>query len=194
MLTRIYGIAFSNKQDWTIIWKWWKRRKKRPQEIGQRVGTFYDFRRSRQRFAIVGSPTALSSAKNWRIICYAKELEQGYKYVYTPILAHKKLYENFRTSRSLTKKICITRLILRAKNTTWSRWTVRIIIWFTSAGKWVTKTCLYDWQNSVWCAQIWTLRRINRTYPSAGFYPKRLAYLLPKKPAQKRTDRSIKTF
>ena len=93
MLTRIYGIAFSNKQELDDYLKMMEEAEKRDhRKLGKELELFMISEEVGKGLPL-WLPNGAFIRKKLEDYIYAKELEQGYKYVYTPILAHKKLYE-----------------------------------------------------------------------------------------------------
>ena len=104
MLTRIYGVAFSTKQELDDYLKMMEEAEKRdPSQTWQGTGTFYDFRRSRQRFAVMVAQTALLSAENWKIICIRKNWKMDINMSIRRFSPQKTL-RNFRPSRPLQRR------------------------------------------------------------------------------------------
>ena len=115
MLTRIYGVAFSSKQELDDYIKMMEEAEKRDhRKLGKELELFMISEEVGKGLPL-WLPNGAFIRRKLEDYMYQKELENGYKYVYTPIIAHKKLYETSTTS-PIIKKICTARLILRARN------------------------------------------------------------------------------
>ena len=93
MLTRIYGVAFSTKQELDDYLKMIEEAEKRDhRKLGKELELFMISEEIGKGLPI-WLPNGAFIRRKMEDYMYQKELENGYKYVYTPILAHKKLYE-----------------------------------------------------------------------------------------------------
>ena len=93
MLTRIYGVAFSNKQELDDYLKMMEEAEKRDhRKLGKELELFMISEEVGKGLPL-WLPNGAFIRRKLEDYMYQKELENGYKYVYTPVLAHKKLYE-----------------------------------------------------------------------------------------------------
>ncbi|MDE2218541.1 MAG: threonine--tRNA ligase [Patescibacteria group bacterium] len=93
MLTRIYGVAFSSKQELDDYLKMLEEAEKRDhRKLGKELELFMISEEVGKGLPL-WLPNGAFIRRKMEDYMYQKELEKGYKYVYTPILAHKKLYE-----------------------------------------------------------------------------------------------------
>ena len=93
MLTRIYGVAFSSKQELDDYLKMLEEAEKRDhRKLGKELCLFM-ISEDVGKGLPLWLPNGAFIRRKLEDYMYQKELENGYKYVYTPILAHKKLYE-----------------------------------------------------------------------------------------------------
>lgn len=93
MLTRIYGVAFSTKQELDDYLKTMEEAEKRDhRKLGRELDLFMISEEVGKGLPL-WLPNGAFIRKKLEDYMYQKELENGYKYVYTPILARKKLYE-----------------------------------------------------------------------------------------------------
>ena len=93
MLTRIYGVAFSSKQELDDYIKMMEEAEKRDhRKLGKELELFMISEEVGKGLPL-WLPNGAFIRRKLEDYMYQKELENGYKYVYTPIIAHKKLYE-----------------------------------------------------------------------------------------------------
>ena len=93
MLTRIYGVAFSGKQELDDYLKMMEEAEKRDhRKLGKELELFMISEEVGKGLPL-WLPNGAFIRRKLEDYMYQKELANGYKYVYTPILAHKKLYE-----------------------------------------------------------------------------------------------------
>jgi len=93
MLTRIYGVAFETKQELDDYLKMLEEAEKRDhRKLGREMELFM-ISEDVGKGLPLWLPKGAFIRKKLEDYMYAKELERGYKYVYTPVLTHKKLYE-----------------------------------------------------------------------------------------------------
>ena len=93
MLTRIYGVAFSNKQELDDYLKMMEEAEKRDhRKLGKELELFMISEEVGKGLPL-WLPNGAFIRKKLEDYMYEKELANNYKYVYTPILAHKRLYE-----------------------------------------------------------------------------------------------------
>lgn len=93
MLTRIYGVAFETKQKLDDYFKMMEEAEKRDhRKLGKELELFIISEEVGKGLPL-WLPNGAFIRKKLEDYMYQKELENGYKYVYTPILARKKLYE-----------------------------------------------------------------------------------------------------
>lgn len=93
MLTRIYGVAFFSKQELDDYLKMMEGAEKRDhRKLGKELELFMISEEVGKGLPL-WLPNGAFIRRKMEDYMYQKELEKGYKYVYTPILAHKKLYE-----------------------------------------------------------------------------------------------------
>ena len=95
MLTRIYGVAFfrAKTRAWMIILKIMEEAEKRDhRKLGKELELFMISEEVGKGLPL-WLPNGAFIRRKLEDYMYQKELENGYKYVYTPVLAHKKLYE-----------------------------------------------------------------------------------------------------
>ena len=93
MLTRIYGVAFETKQKLDDYLKMMEEAEKRDhRKLGKELDLFMVSEDIGKGLPI-WLPNGAFIRRKMEDYMYQKELDNGYKYVYTPIIAHKKLYE-----------------------------------------------------------------------------------------------------
>ncbi|MCK6462255.1 MAG: threonine--tRNA ligase [Candidatus Pacebacteria bacterium] len=93
MLTRIYGVAFETKEELDAYLKMMEEAEKRDhRKLGKELELFMISEEVGKGLPL-WLPNGAFIRRKMEDYMYQKELEKGYKYVYTPILAHKKLYE-----------------------------------------------------------------------------------------------------
>jgi threonyl-tRNA synthetase len=93
MLTRIYGVAFETKQDLNDYLKLLEEAKKRDhRKLGQELDLFMTSDRIGQGL-VMFLPKGALIYKKLQDYMYEKELERGYHYVQTPVLAREDLYK-----------------------------------------------------------------------------------------------------
>lgn len=93
MLTRIYGLAFGSKSELDNYLKMLEEAEKRDhRKIGKDLELFMISEEVGKGLPL-WLPNGAFIRKKLEDYMYEKELERGYKYVYTPVLTHKKLYE-----------------------------------------------------------------------------------------------------
>ena len=93
MLTRVYGVAFSTKQELDDYLKMMEEAEKRDhRKLGKEFELFMISEEVGKGLPL-WLPNGAFIRRKMEDYMYQKELKNGYKYVYTPILAHKKLYE-----------------------------------------------------------------------------------------------------
>jgi len=93
MLTRIYGVAFETKEKLDDYLKMLEEAEKRDhRKLGKELELFM-ISEDVGKGLPLWLPKGAFIRKKLEDYMYTKELERGYKYVYTPVLTHKKLYE-----------------------------------------------------------------------------------------------------
>ena len=93
MLTRIYGVAFGSKRELDDYLKILEEAEKRDhRKLGKELELFM-ISEDVGKGLPLWLPNGAFIRRKMEDYMYQKELENGYKYVYTPVLAHKKLYE-----------------------------------------------------------------------------------------------------
>jgi len=93
MLTRIYGVAFETKQELDEYLKMMEEVEKRDhRKLGKELELFMISEEVGKGLPL-WLPNGAFIRKKLEDYMYQKELDNGYKHVYTPIIAHKKLYE-----------------------------------------------------------------------------------------------------
>lgn len=93
MLTRIYGVAFESKRELDDYLKMLEEAEKKDhRKLGKELELFIISEEVGKGLPL-WLPDGAFIRKKLEDYMYAKEFERGYKYIYTPVLAHKKLYE-----------------------------------------------------------------------------------------------------
>lgn len=93
MLTRIYGVAFENKDKLEEYLKIMDEAEKRDhRKLGKELELFM-ISEDVGKGLPLWLPNGAFIRKKLEDYMYEKELKNGYKFVYTPVLTHKKLYE-----------------------------------------------------------------------------------------------------
>ncbi len=93
MLTRIYGLAFSTKKELEDYEKQIEEAKKRDhKKLGKELDLFMISEEVGKGLPL-WLPKGAFIRHKLEEYMYQKEYEKGYKYVYTPVLTHKRLYE-----------------------------------------------------------------------------------------------------
>ncbi|MDD2935552.1 MAG: threonine--tRNA ligase [Candidatus Pacebacteria bacterium] len=93
MLTRIYGVAFETKDELEAYEKMLEEAEKRDhRKLGKEMKLFMISEEVGKRLPL-WLPNGAFVRKKLEDYMYKTELESGYSFVYTPVLANKKLYE-----------------------------------------------------------------------------------------------------
>jgi threonyl-tRNA synthetase len=93
MLTRVYGVAFANKNELTDYLKMVEEAEKRDhRKLGKELDLFMISEEVGKGLPL-WLPNGAFIRHQLEEYMYKKEYALGYKYVYTPVLTHKKLYE-----------------------------------------------------------------------------------------------------
>ncbi len=93
MLTRIYGLAFSSKQELLDYRTQQEEAKKRDHRLLNEQHDFFMISEEVGKGLPLYLPNGAYIRKKLEDFMYEKELAHGYQYVYTPVLTHKRLYE-----------------------------------------------------------------------------------------------------
>ncbi len=93
MLTRIYGLAFASPQELEEYRTQQEEAKKRDHRVLNEKHDYFMISEDVGKGLPLYLPNGAYIRKKLEDFMYEKELAHGYKYVYTPILTHKRLYE-----------------------------------------------------------------------------------------------------
>lgn len=93
MLTRIYGLAFYTKKELDVYIAQQEEAKKRDHRLLNEKHDFFTISEDVGKGLPLYLPNGAYIRKKLEDFMYEKELEHGYQYVYTPVLTHKRLYE-----------------------------------------------------------------------------------------------------
>jgi threonyl-tRNA synthetase len=93
MLTRIYGLAFNSAQELADYRTKQEEAKKRDHRVLNEKHDYFMISEEVGKGLPLYLPNGAHVRKKLEDFMYEKELEHGYKYVYTPVLTHKRLYE-----------------------------------------------------------------------------------------------------
>jgi threonyl-tRNA synthetase len=93
MLTRIYGLAFASAKELEEYRTQQEEAKKRDHRILNEKHDYFMISEDVGKGLPLYLPNGAYIRKKLEDFMYEKELSHGYKYVYTPVLTHKRLYE-----------------------------------------------------------------------------------------------------
>ncbi len=93
MLTRIYGLAFHNKEALQAYQQAQAEAKKRDHRLLNEKHDYFMISEEVGKGLPLYLPNGAQLRKRLEDFIYRKESEHGYKHIYTPILTHKRLYE-----------------------------------------------------------------------------------------------------
>jgi len=93
MLTRIYGLAFASAKELEEYRTQQEEAKKRDHRLLNEKHDYFMISEDVGKGLPLYLPNGAYIRKKLEDFMYEKELAHGYKYVYTPILTHKRLYE-----------------------------------------------------------------------------------------------------